>query len=156
MADNFCNNISVPLLLLCSADRKKISVIKLHKTSGSKCRDGTRKNNRNSGNDLFYSKHVIQGEKMLPYIRGIRVKTTRHTTCHNQRWTTPELFVIFCLFCLKIELNWNHCLFPLVWSVNFVEVILVTAVNLWECCDLDMFYSELVVSWKKILYSLTL
>ena len=47
------------------------------------------KNNRNSGNDLFYSKHVIQGEKTLPYIRGIRVEitchTTCHTTCHNQR-----------------------------------------------------------------------
>ena len=78
MADNFCNNISVPLLLLCSADRKKISVIKLHKTSGSKCRDGTKKNDRNSGNDLFYSKQVIQGKKTLPSIPGIRLEITRY------------------------------------------------------------------------------
>ena len=69
----------------------------------------------------------------------------------NNTWTFRSILLVLPI----IELSWNHCLFSIMWSVSFVLVILVTAVNLWDCCDLDMFYSELVVSWKKTLYSLT-
>ena len=64
------------------------------------------KNNRNSGNDLCYSKYVIQGEKTLPYIRGIRVEITRHTTCHNQRWQHLNFLLYFVCFAYNwIELE---------------------------------------------------
>ena len=160
MADNFCNNISVLLLLLWSADRKKISVIKLHKTSGSKCRDGTKKKWKKLRQRSLLFKARDSRQKNASLHTGDQTRNNMsHNMSHSMSQPTMNNIWTFCTILLVlpiIELSWNHCLFSIVWSVNFVEVILVTAVNLWECCDLDMFYSELVVSWKKILYSLTL
>ena len=66
------------------------------------------KNNRNSGNEIFYSKHVIQGEKKRFPSYGNQSQNNMshnmsHNTSHNMSqptMTTLELFVIFCLFCL--------------------------------------------------------
>ena len=78
------------------------------------------KNNRNSGNDLLYSKHVIKGEKNASLHTGDQ---SRNNMSHNMSQPTMNntwTFWYILLVLPVIELSWNHCLFPIVWSVKFV------------------------------------
>ena len=63
------------------------------------------KNNRNSGNDLLYSKHAIQGEKTLPYIRGSESKehVTQHVTTNDEQQHLSFYFACFAYNWTELE-----------------------------------------------------
>ena len=63
------------------------------------------KNNRNSGNDLLYSKHVIQGEKNASLHTGDQSRNNMsHNMSHNMSQPTMNNTWTFCYILLVLPI----------------------------------------------------